>query len=66
MKNLFANTFFPKKCAFCGTLLPAVSKISGVEKVLCAPCRGKWETEKNALCRRCGKRVSECRCTKEL
>lgn len=66
MKNIFANTFFPKKCAFCGRILPAISKISGEERVLCAPCRGKWETEKNAPCRRCKKRICECRCPKDL
>lgn len=66
MKRIFANTFFPKKCAFCGTILPVISNTASGERVLCAPCRGKWESEKGARCRYCGKRMFECRCAKDL
>lgn len=66
MKRILANTFFPKKCASCGTILPVISNTAAGERVLCAPCRGKWEREKGARCRYCGKRMFECRCTKDL
>ena len=62
MINEIKNILFPKKCVGCGSILPAISKVSGEERVLCGLCRGKWEAEKGAHCKRCGKRYSECRC----
>lgn len=66
MINEIKNLLFPKRCVSCGTILPAVSKLLGEERVLCGACRGKWEAEKGSHCRRCGKRYSECRCANHL
>ncbi len=65
MLETLKNIFFPKRCAACGELLPAISKVFDSERILCGVCRGKWETEKNAKCSICGKYLSECKCSKD-
>ena len=66
MISTLKNIFFPKRCISCGELLPAISKIGDDERVMCGVCRGKWEAEKNVRCRRCGKHLYECRCSKDI
>ncbi len=65
MINTLKNILFPKKCVSCGMILPAISDLSGEERVLCGACRGKWEAEKNVRCKKCGKHFYECRCPKD-
>ena len=66
MIDVIKNIFFPKRCPGCRELMPAISKVAGDERVLCGVCRAKWEAEKNARCKRCGRHLYECRCSKDL
>ena len=48
---------FPPRCSACREILPYYD-----ERVLCDNCAEKWESEINAYCKICHKKVFECTC----